>query len=249
MTVASVIISRAFRENNLIPIGRAPSLQQTTEALQILNSGLRALPGSVFSEMLADWPVPANQRVGDVAANAPLMPGSQSPGFRINNAFPSKNYRIVWDGSERTVYFPELPDDGARMGLIQSAGNGQQAPGLLTLSGNGRTIEGAATFLSTTATKRNWLYRSDLGDWVAIFEDLAATDPLPFPEEFDDYFITGLAIRMTASYGKTIQATTTETNKRVGNLMRARYTQHTPEGRGGENLVPGYESFWTGFDC
>lgn len=247
MTLASIIIQRAYRESNIIPVGTQPSTSQQIEALAVLNSGIRSLPGSVFSENLTDWGIPFSQRVGNVAANSPLYPGSARPIVPQSNPYPPKNTRMVWDGSTQTVYMPENPPDGARMALVQSAGNGQQTPGLLTLSGNGRTVEGSANYLSSTATHRNWLYRADLGDWVRIYQDLLASDNLPFPDVFDDFFITGLAIRMSPMYGKTIQAATTGTYTRMASMIRARYFQPTSEPRGGEELVPGYESFWTGW--
>lgn len=247
MTLCSVIIRRAYRETNIIPIGTNPSTAQQTEALDVLNTGLQSVVGNGFFENLQDWPVPAVQRVGDTAANPPLLPGSGRPAIVMNNAFPAKNVRIVWDGSERTVYMPENPADGASMCLVKSAGNGAVTPGLLTLSGNGRTIEGAVNYLSTTATSRQWLYRADLADWVQLKSPMLITDEIPFPDEYDDFWSTSLAIRLSPSYGKTIQAATTSTNSRTLSAMRARYFQPTVEDRNGEELPPGFESYYTGY--
>lgn len=246
MTLCSVIIQRGFRESNIIPIGTAPSAAQTVEALSVLNAGLQSFVGGGFFETLQDWAVPYVQRVGGVAANPPNFPGSGSNDVYLANSYPAKNCRIVWDGSARTVYMPEDPCDGACMSLVKSAGNGQVTPGLLTLSGNGRTIEGQPNFLSSTATSRNWFYRADLADWIQIQDTFLATDQIPFPPEYDDFWITGLSIRMSPMYGKTIQAATTSTNARLGTSMRARYFQPTDESRGGNELVPGAESYGYG---
>lgn len=246
MTACSTIIRRAYRGGNIIPIGTQPSAPQVAEALEVLNSGLQSLVGNGFFENLQDWPIPYIQRVGDVAANPPNLPGSQYPTISLNNSFPAKNMRLVWDGSEQTVYMPELPPDGAFMCLVKSAGNGQVSPGLLTLSGNGRTVEGLPAYLSTTATSRQWLYRADMADWIQIKSTLLVTDDIPFPDEYDDYWISGLTIQLSPMYGKTIQAATTATNTRVGNAMRARYFQPTDESRGGDEIPQAYESFYTG---
>lgn len=246
MTACSVIIQRAYRQSNIIPIGTTPSVPQVTEALAVLNSGMSSIIGNGFFENLQDWPIPAVQRVGGVAANPPLRPGSGVPISQLNNAYPGKNMRIVWDGSEQTAYMPENPPDGAVMCLVQSVGNGHQNPGLLTLNGNGRTVEGAAAYLSTTATKRQWLYRADLADWVQIKSPMLAADDIPFPDDFDDYWIAALTIQLSPMYGKTIQAATSATVTRTLLTMKARYFQPTDEGRNAEEIPPAFESFYMG---
>lgn len=245
MTSCSVIIQRAYRANNIIPIGTAPSAAQIQEALDVLNTGFQSVVGNGLFENLQDWPVPYVQRVGSTAANPPLYPGSAYREVALNNAFPAKNTRIVWDGSQQTVYMPENPADGACMALVQSAGNGAVTPGLLTLSGNGRTIEGQPTFLSSTATTRQWFYRADKADWFQI-KTMVVTDEIPFPAEYDDFWIASLSIQLSPFYGKTIQAATTSTQSRVLTAMKARYFQPTDESRGGDELAPGYESFYNG---
>lgn len=247
MTVVSSIIQRAYRESNIIPIGVSASVMQQVEALQVLNSAIKSLPGTVFSEQLHDWPVPRTQRTGNVAANPPLLPGSARPAVVLDSSYPAKNTRIVWDGSTQHIYFPENPPDGARMGVVKASGAAAENAGSLTLDGNGRTIEGTPTIIFA-GTPRQWFYRADLADWVPIMIDLTATDSLPFPPEFDDFFITGLTIRLAPSYGKAIQASTTSTNTRVQSAMRIRYFQPTDEGRGGEDLLPAYESYYTRSD-
>lgn len=247
MTACSTIIRRAYRGLNVIPVGTSPSIAQLAEGLELLNSGLQSMVGNGFFENLQDWPVPYIQRVGNNAANPPNLPGSAYPAVHLNNKYPAKNTRIVWDGSEQTVYMPESPPDGAFMCLVKSAGNGQQTPGLLTLSGNGRTIEGVPSYLSTTVSSRQWLYRADLADWIEIKPILLADDPIPFPDEYDDFWIGGLSIQLSPMYGKSIQVATTSTVSRVGNAMKARYFQPTDESRGGDELRPGFESYWTGF--
>lgn len=250
MTAVSTIIQRAYREPNLIPIGTQPSIPQQTEALAVLNSGIVSLLGTVFGEQLGIWQVPRIQRVGETAANPPLLPGSARPAVQLDNNYPGKNVRLVWNGSEKTVYFPENPPDGARMALVKASGaRGGTTPGALTLDGNGRTIGGADTLtLQAVPSELQWFYRADKADWQILNVPLVLTDQMPFPPEFDDFFITGLTMRLSSSYGKTIQATTTATNSRVQSAMRIRYWQPTDEGSGAEELVNAYESYYTGND-
>ncbi len=165
MTTATDLITYGFREGNLIAVGTTPTANQQTEALAVLNRYIKGLFGQVLGENLFDWPVPTVQRTGNVAANAPLHPGSRGERYTPNPNYPPKNARIVWNGSSQTVYFPEAPDDGSRMMMVKASGAAASGSGSLVLNGNGRTIEGANTYTTDgTVTQRRWLYRADLAD-------------------------------------------------------------------------------------
>ena len=72
----------------------------------------------------------------------------------------------------------------------------------VTIDANGRTIEGSATLtLDTNGLSREWFYRADLGNWVAI-SSLVETDEMPYPADFDMFFITYLAMRLNPRYGR-----------------------------------------------
>lgn len=245
MTTATELITAGFRESNLIPVGKTPTVAEQAEGLQVLNRYLDSAYGFVVGENLADWSVPAIQRTGSVAANAPLLPGSNPSSSRCQPAYPPANTRIVWDGSEQTVYFPERPHDGARMALVQSSGASASGSGTLTLDGNGRTIEGAATYTGGVSGRR-WLYRGDLADWKAL-PVLALTDECPFPADLDDYWICCIAIRLAPRFGKTIQPATTATFSRMEQTLRARYAQESPGTSGGARLQTGHQSFDNGW--
>lgn len=241
MTAAADIITEAFREGNLIPVGTTPTSAEQAEGLSVLNRYLRSIFNWMMGGALTDWPVPLIQRTGSVAADPPLLPGAQTPLIVPDRSYPPGGQRIVWDGSTQTVYFPESPNDGARMGLAKGSGASAIA-GTLTLDGNGRTIEGSATKTFTDTATGSWLYRADLADWVAL-ASLTLTDALPFPDEFDDLFVTSIALRLSPRYGKTVQAGTTEAWKRTLSTFRAQYYQETPAPRGGQELAPSYQSF------
>lgn len=245
MTTATDLITAGFRENNLVPVGKTPTAAEQVEGLQALNRYLNSAYGFVVGEGLVDWPVPAIQRTGNVAANPPLLPGSKS-GLRAHDrAYPPQNARVVWDGSTQTVYFPETPDDGARMALVQASGASAGNSGTLTLDGNGRTIEGADTYTGGVSG-RKWFYRSDLADWRALV-DLELTDDCPFPPEFDDFWICCIAIRLSPRYGKKVQEGTAVTFKRMKAMIQARYAQDAPGTSGGVRLQMGYQSFDNGW--
>lgn len=237
MTAAQDLIQEGFREGNLIPVGTTPTTAEQTEALGVLNRYLDGLYGFVIGENLFDWAVPQDQRTGTVAANYPQYPGSRGSRYPFNFAYPPSNVRLIWDGSARTVYFPDSPDDGARIEMVKASGAAATGSGVLTLDGNGRTIEGANTYTTDgSVTRRRWLYRADLADWVAL-QTLQLTDECPFPPAFDDYWTTGLAIRLAARYGKRPAAETVGTYRRMWATIRAQYQQHTPGVFGGSQLI------------
>src|ERR1700761_531749 len=131
MSTAQGIITGAYRELNLIPQGSQPNTAQNTEGLFRLNGFLRIIFGSKLGELLQDWEVPFGQRTAPVAANFPQNPYpiNQDGAFMglplaggTGNLFwpyPPKNSRLICGITQATtVYFPQQPDDGSRMGLI-----------------------------------------------------------------------------------------------------------------------------------
>ena len=92
-----------------------------------------------------------------------------------------------------------------------------------SLNGNGRDIEGASSLvLNVNGDTRQWVYRSDTGNWTKI-TNLLSTDQLPFPSEFDDYFIISLATRINPRYGQSLSPENIEALKRTKSQLRARY--------------------------
>lgn len=239
MTTAQNLIQAAYREGNLISIGTVPTTNELAEALDRLNAVIKSVYGEEMGENFADWPVPLPQHTAPIAANAPQLPYPQGNDVSLygstllsatSNAFtpyPPKNSRVVWGGVTTTVYFPEAPDDGSRMSVVQGSGAGDSgAPGqVLTLDGNGRTIQTAKTqVLTDPVSPAEWLYRADIGDWVLI-ATLALTDTPPFPSSFDDLWVSFLAIRLAPRYGKTTSPETAATYKRMLGKLKSRYRQ------------------------
>lgn len=244
MTLASSIITDAYREGNLIPVGKSPSTDEQTETLRRLTRFIAGVFGEEMGENMADWPVPLPQRTAPVAANFPQLPyplgldGNLLGGPAYSTIassfayYPPKNSRLVFGGVTSTVYLPEQPDDGSRMAVVQGsgAGDGGAVGQILTLNGNGRTIEAANTktftFASPAATPVQWMYRADLGDWVRVLTTtLALTDDIGFPSDLDDLWVCMLAIRLAPSYGKTTAVETSATAARMMKKLKARYRQ------------------------
>ena len=259
MTTAQSIITDAFREANLIPVGASPTTDESTEALRRLNSYIKGVFGYEMGEELTDWNAPSPQRTAPYQANFPQAPYPQSQDvlalgtpFSVDSninvyPYPPANSRIVFGGVAATVYFPEAPNDGSRMAVVQGSGAGDSgAPGaVLTLDGNGRTIETSNTKTYTDpVTARAWLYRADTADWVVV-TTLGLTDALPFPDDVDDLWITALAIRMCPRFNKVASAELQFAFKQALAHLRARYRQAGVTTYGGQNIPRTGQSFAT----
>ncbi len=145
MTTATVIISAAYREGNIIAAGATPTSAEQTEALERLNRLVTGLYGAEMGEELTDWLIPAPQRTAAYAANYPQLPYptdtsgdifplpfSEDPTVAIYPYAP-KNSRIVFGNVTNTLYFPESPQDGTRMSMVAGSGAGDSgAPGTAT---------------------------------------------------------------------------------------------------------------------
>lgn len=248
--LASEAVTRAYREAAITPIGATLSADQLTEGLARLNGFLFSLIGGDAGEELADVQVPQNQRATAESANPinnaypanvdnfhqPYTPGfSAEPA--VYNLAP--NSRIVWRGTTATtVYLPEFPSDGARVAFTDSGSTAS-----LTINGNGRKIEGAATkVIASASASAQWFYRGDLSNWI-VLAPLISTDASPLPFEFDDLLVSGTAMRLTALDELKISEGTMMIYNRLMKRIKSRYKQATVTTGGGENLVNSNQSY------
>jgi hypothetical protein len=251
--LAQAAVERAYREAAIKRIGATYTADELAEGLDRLNGFLFSLFGGEISEVLFDWQVPNVQRsttnpadpiVFSYPQNLSTFDQPGGPGGDVTEqgqiTIPA-NTRVVWRGSTATtVYLPEYPGDGARVGL---ADVGSSAT--LTLDANGRQIEGAATKVITSpAAAAEWFYRADLGEWIPITE-LALTDSLPLPAGFDRLIICGTAIALTGLDQIEPTTGTMITYNRLLKLCKQRYTQRANTTYGGQNLPAADQSFDT----
>lgn len=214
MATALAIITDAYRESNIIPVGQVPTANHQAEAFTRLKALIASVYGNDLGAPLVDWPV-------GVAGYNESMAGWGSS----NWAHPQPNVRLICNlESAQTVYLPFAPDDGARIEVVDRLGN--FATYNLTLDGNGRNVEGAATaVLAADGYSEGFLYRADLGEWKLITTLPNTAAELPFPEAFDDYFVTMLAMRLNPRYGRSLSAETTAWLTEMRNMMSSRYRQ------------------------
>lgn len=246
MTTAGVIVDRCFRENNLTAIGKTPSPAQAAEALDYLNRLIKSMLGTDEGELLLDWNVPY---AGTNNARWPLYAQDPTQPANVYNG-PPPNVRLLAaaQASLFTVYFQNIPPDGARMALVNVGRDFVTYP--LTLHGNGRLIEGAQSIVVNTnpAVPLLWLYRADLANWIALEFPLLTGDEIPFPDSFDDFWVSLLAVRLAPLYGKITNEVTAGVAKNGMQQFRSRYAQDVPTANFPEaDVFNSYQSFSTGW--
>lgn len=218
MDVASAILS-GYREGNLKAAGQVLTAAEDSEGLELVESLWLSLLGHEIGEPLNDWPVPSTTAdVGGFPYIAhPLS--AASPWLD-----PVQNSRLVTNITTiTTVNFPATPDDGARMSVVDVGSSAVN----LTLNGNGRLIEGAATVVGfpSILNGRTWFYRADLGDWTSP-DPLLSLSVLPLPAEFNGLFTSYLAIQLAPRNSQEASPETLQRYQLMLARVRARYRQH-----------------------
>lgn len=230
MTLLSEIIQQGFREGNLIPIGTEPTALETAEALK----RLQVLIGSVLGNEAGE-----NLRALPLGNNNIVAPQGWPANTEIWSIQPLPlNVRVVCNlGSAQTINAPVCPQDGSRFEVQDASSN--FATYNLTIKGNGRLLEGSTAnlVLNTDDIMRGWFYRADLADWKRVTA-LVAADTMPYPEEFDDMFVTMLALRLAPRNSQPTSQESILAMERSREQFRARYSQiiTTPADLGVLNL-------------
>lgn len=241
MTTVAQIIIDSYRQSNLVGINTAVTTAQQVEALRYLNRIVKSVYGYEAGEQLrpiqigrdniyrpAGYPgyttVPSNNWV--VPKNSQLMvslPNDylyDSDGEILTDILGDP----LWAASDLAVYLDPNPDDGARFGVSDIAGNFSSFN--LVVFGNGRTIEDAAYItVDTDNLNRTWFFRQDTANWYKV-TDLVAADTFPFPEEFDDLFIGMLSLRLNPAYAADMDPQSQVVMTRSRSQFQARYRQH-----------------------
>lgn len=220
MTITQQIIIDAYRQSNLLSIGESPSLAQQDEGLRYLNRIVKSVFGNEAGDPLEAFPVGRNH----ISRPAGYPWYDTVPD---NDWFVPKNTRVMLNlEAPINLYLHPNPDDGSRFAVIDTSENLSTFNAIVY--GNGRLIEDAFTQLLTIdGTDKEWFYRADLGNWM-LYAPLTVELEFPFPEEFDDYFITLLAIRLNPAYGQVLDPQSKYIFERAQRQIRARYTQTIP---------------------
>lgn len=262
--LVSDAITKAYREAALRPIGWGdPTDDELDEGLYRLNALWRGVRATALGEVIRDWQVPNKTRTAPRNAdninqffpqnlNGFNQPGngwgdgddmSGDGGLNNRQYYPPINTRLLSKIPDTgfTIWFPQFPYDGARMAIVDI---GMTAA--VDLSGNGRYLNAAGTTdvtFNPGDAAADWLYRADLATWVPIGGDLALTDELPLPPEFDDYFVCGVAIRLTALDRVDALQPTISAFQLAEKKIHQRYYQPGVMSYGGQNAVPAFQSY------
>jgi hypothetical protein len=220
MTTVATILTDAFRQSNLVAAGVEPTAAETAEALRYLNRIVKSVFGAEAGENLTAIPVGSDTI-------------SRPSGYPWYDTVPDQdwfvptNVRLISNLDQTlSLYLHPAPDDGSRFAFIDSKGDISANP--VTVYGNGHRIEDAPSIvIGTDRTDSEWFFRADLANWLKT-APLLSIDTFPFPEEFDDFFITMLAIRLNPSYGVMLDQQSDLILKRSTRQLKARYVQNKP---------------------
>ena len=217
MTTVYQIITDAYRQSNLIPVGIPLTSLQEDEGLRYLQRIVDSVFGNEAGDRLVAFPI-GRKNI------------SHPAGYPWWNTIPDASWFIPEDtrlmlnlDQSIELYLHPAPNDGARFAVNDVAGSCGTFP--VTIHGNGRLIDGAESLVISTANfEATYFYRDDLGSWVKC-ADLGLFDSFPFPSEFDDFFIHTLAFRLNPAYQRNFDPQSMVVWKRSQNQLRARYTR------------------------
>lgn len=219
MTTISQIITEAYRESNNIAVGQVPTSAEQAEALNLFNRLLKSVFGNEAGDPFTIVSIGNNNITSTWYYNWPTIP---------NGWYPERNSRVIFNNtSAQTMALNPSPEDGERVAINDASGNFSTYP--LTLLGNGRLIDGQTQVVfNTDNIVKEYLYRGDINTWMSV-SDLSLTDSFPFPTEFEDFFIIGLAIRINPRNKQELDPQSVQEYKRLRTLFRARYSLTLPQ--------------------
>jgi hypothetical protein len=202
MATARETINLAFRKLKVVGRGANPTSAETTDALDDLNA-----------MMLDLW---------DGTGGFPFQNVRVDSAYEVSSETLSAALLCV-STSALGITLPESPADGARLRVVDVAGNAATAN--ITIDPNGMQIEGttASVVLATNGINRSWIFDAATGNWRRS-EDLALEDDLPFPASFHYGWGLRLAKRMS-EYGQALSKEDDKLADECWRLMRARYVK------------------------
>lgn len=248
MTANSTLIQAAFRESNFIAQGADPTENEQAEGLRLLQSMVSSLAGSVIGTKFKPWHIPFVFNTAPEAKRFPAYAENNYIRPEIDEKYPPNNARVILrNTSTQTIYFQNKPNDGAIMSIVDAGFTAD-----VTLDANGMFFEtdgnDRTKVIEPRTTGRNpkqdYVFREDTASWN-LTSNLLYAGEMPYPEQFDDYWITGLALRLSPSFGEKTTQVTMMRFKEMTTFIRGWYRQHEEVvvGDAGGNAE---QAFWTG---
>lgn len=218
MSTVIDIITRAYRNSNLVSFNDNLDSEKTATGLAYINSLVASVLGNEVGNVFDHFNVGKNN----------VESTSSVETLNANWVVPQNTRLICNLEATRTLNLPIKPSDGARLAVIDSSGNFNTFN--LVLNGNGNKIAGASSLtFSTNSANKEYFFRADLGDWKES-SLLVTSDDFPFPVEFDFYFITRLSTMLNPSFGQNLDPQTVLNMRDFRNKLRARYSQSNQVG-------------------
>ena len=248
MTTNSTLIQAAFRECNFIEQGATPTDGENTEALRLLQSMVDSLMGSTVGIKYRAWHIPDPFNTAPDNRRYPALTDSPNSKAVRDLAYPPMQSRVILrNDAAQTIYFQSQPLDGAIMSIVDAGFTAN-----VTLDANGmffgttantrtETIEPRAEGRNPT---REYVFREDTASWN-LTSSLTLGGEMPYPSQFDDYWITGLALRLTPSFGAKQMEVTLGRFREMTTFIRGWYRQQQ-EVLIGDAGTPSEQSFHTG---
>ena len=216
MTTIAQIITDAYQTNNLIAINVIPTADEQAKGLRALNRIFRGLIGNELGDRLQPLNVGTNnitRGLSDISYEI----------LRTPYLVPTNSRLVLNLSSSAVFYLPTTPQDGSRFAVQDKSANLATYPA--TIVGNGNTIDNATQLvIDTNSFNQEWFFREDLGDWQKV-SNLALSDSFPLPEEFEELFISLLALRIDPAEGVALDDQIGYILKEVNRKFKARYRQ------------------------
>ena len=218
MTLVSDIITSGLRESNAVGRTQPVPAGESAEALARLEAIVFSCLGNDVGYILEDWNVASSTSITK-PSGVPLNT-TQITAFTIP---PNARFACALTGAVALTLNPQ-PQDGERFSVMDTKAS--FAAHNLTLHPNGRKLAGgvADVVLSTNGAINEYFYRADIGDWKLI-APLDPANEFLFPEDFDDFFIISLAMRMNPRYGVQLSPESKATLDQQKSQITARYSQ------------------------
>lgn len=230
MTTNSTLITAAFREANYIGQGQTPTTEEQTEALRLLQSMVDSLQGSVIGIKYKPWYVPFPFHTAPKTIKNPaIYSGEVNAHTDRDQQYPPIQSRAIMRNTQpHTLYLQYQPLDGATFSIVDAG-----FTGVVTLDANGMFFETDANDTTVTIEPRaegrnptrEYVFREDTASWNQV-NNLVLEGEMPYPTQFDDYWITGLALRLASSFGAKQVEVTMVRFREMSSFLKGWYRQH-----------------------
>lgn len=211
MSTAGAIVTAAHRQSNLIALDDTPTAGQMAEGLDHLSRVVQSTFGFEVGRLLKTVRMPDDE------------PNQQKKETLASNV------RLMFHGPGGSTFkFPEYPDSGDRIAVIDVSRGFMAAP--ITLDANGYLIDDGSSVaaspivLNVSGTNREWMFDAAQGAWIIVPETFQSADSFPFPVSCDFYFIGLVAAAINPAYGVEMNVQSQLIFARAKMQLEARYS-------------------------